>query len=119
MSITLSIIIGLFCGTLTGFGIGGGSLLMVFLTAALNIEQINAQSINLIYFLPTAIAAILFHAKNRQVEWHAVLPIAVAGCISAALGACLVGYIAPALLRRIFGAFLLIVGFRILFKKQE
>ena len=60
---------GAVCGVLSGFGIGGGSLLMVWMTALLGMEQKAAQGINLLYFLPTAAAAILFHAKNRLIVW--------------------------------------------------
>ena len=69
---------GLICGVLSGFGIGGGSLLMVWMTAVLSMEQKTAQGVNLLYFLPTAAAALIFHAKNRMVEWRAVIPAAIA-----------------------------------------
>ena len=119
MSTILSVIIGLLCGILSGYGIGGGSLLMVFLTAAMNMEQTNAQSINLIYFLPTAAAAILLHAKNRQIEWRAVLPIALAGCVGATAGSLLAGSIPSPLLQKCFGAFLLIIGARMIFIQKK
>ena len=101
---------GAVCGVLSGFGIGGGSLLMVWMTAILGMEQKAAQGINLLYFLPTAAAAILFHAKNRQICWRAVLPAAIAGCVTAALGAWLAVGVDQTLLRKLFGGFLLLVG---------
>ena len=45
---------GLVCGVLSGLGIGGGTLLMVYMTAMAGLEQTVAQGINLLYFLPTA-----------------------------------------------------------------
>lgn len=119
MSDLVCVLVGLLCGILSGYGIGGGSVLMVFLTAVMNMAQTHAQSVNLIYFLPTAVIAILFHAKNRQVEWHAVAPIAIAGCISAVIGAWLAGIVDPRLLRKCFGVFLLLIGIRIVFKRKE
>ena len=74
---------GLVCGVLSGFGIGGGSLLMVWMTAVCAVGQKTAQGINLLYFLPTAAAALIFHAKNRLIDWRAVLPAAAAGCATA------------------------------------
>ena len=101
---------GLICGVLSGFGIGGGSLLMVWMTAVLSMEQKTAQGVNLLYFLPTAAAALIFHAKNRMVEWRAVIPAAIAGCCTAAIGALLAARLEMALLRKLFGGFLILVG---------
>ena len=50
----LAVLAGLICGVLSGFGIGGGSLLMVWLTALLSMDQRTAQGIHLLYFLPAA-----------------------------------------------------------------
>lgn len=110
---------GLVCGVLSGFGIGGGSLLMVWLTAALAMEQTTAQGINLLYFLPTAVCALIFHAKNRVIEWKAVLPAALCGSVTAVLGALLAARLETALLRQLFGGFLILVGLSEVFLKGK
>lgn len=101
---------GVVCGVLSGMGVGGGTLLMVWMTAVVGIEQQAAQGINLLYFLPTALCALIFHIKNRLVCWKVVIPAAIAGCIVAAGTAWLATAIDTALLRKLFGVFLLIVG---------
>lgn len=106
----IAIAAGLACGILSGFGIGGGSLLMVWMTAVLSMEQKIAQGINLLYFLPTAACALIFHAKNRMLCWRAVIPAAIAGCVTAALGAALAQNLDMGLLRKLFGGFLILVG---------
>ena len=111
----LAVLAGLICGVLSGFGIGGGSLLMVWLTALLSMDQRTAQGINLLYFLPTAVCALLFHIKNRLIRWDIVLPAALAGAAAAALTAWLGTKLDTSLLRRLFGGFLLLVGLRELF----
>lgn len=105
-----SIAAGLACGVLSGFGIGGGSLLMVWLTAVLAVEQRAAQGINLLYFLPCALCALIFHVKNRQVKLRAVVPAALAGALCAVGGALLAQKLSADLLRRLFGGFLLLVA---------
>ena len=110
LSFWLAAAAGLLCGVLSGFGVGGGTLLMVWMTVALSLEQKLAQGVNLLFFLPTAAAALLFHAKCRRVVWRAVLPAALFGCLTAALGAALALGVASALLRKLFGAFLIPVG---------
>lgn len=119
MSMILSVAAGALCGVLSGYGVGGGSLLMVLLTAVFSIEQKQAQSINLLYFLPTAAAAIFFHVKHKQIEWRAVLPAVAVGCIGAILGATAATNIDASLLRKLFGGFLFIIGIREIFYKPE
>lgn len=113
-----SVILGIACGILSGFGIGGGSLLMVWMTAVAALDQKTAQGINLLYFIPTAIAALIFHTKNKMIQWEAVIPAALCGCITAAISAWLATSIDVGLLRKLFGGFLLIVGIAEFFKKN-
>ena len=106
----LSVAVGLACGLLSGYGVGGGSLLMVWLTAALSTSQSAAQGINLLFFLPTAALSILFHYKNGMLCKKAVLPAALGGVLAAIPGAMLACGMDSALLRKGFGVFLLAVG---------
>ena len=115
----MSILAGILCGILSGFGIGGGSLLMVWMTAAMGIDQKIAQGINLLYFLPTSAAALIFHIRNKMICWKAVIPAAVCGCITAGLSAWLAATLEVGLLRKLFGGFLLIVGVTEFFKKPR
>lgn len=106
---------GLVCGVLSGLGIGGGTLLMVWMTAVMDMEQRMAQGINLLYFLPTAACALIFHIKNRLIRWRVVLPAAITGCLSAAGAALLATSVDASLLRKLFGGFLILVGITELF----
>lgn len=106
----LNLAAGVLCGVLSGFGIGGGSLLMLWLTAVLSLDQRLAQGINLLYFLPTAAASLIFHVKNQFINWSAVIPAAICGAAAAAAAAFLASRIDTSLLRTLFGVFLLFVG---------
>lgn len=110
MSALLAGVAGLVCGVFSGLGIGGGTLLMVWMTAVMDMEQRMAQGINLLYFLPTAVCALIFHIKNRLIRWRVVIPAAIAGCLTAAGAALLATAIDASLLRKLFGGFLLLVG---------
>ena len=98
-----AILAGLVCGVLSGFGIGGGSLLMVWMTAVLSMDQKAAQGVNLLYFLPCAACALIFHIKNRQIVWPAVWPAAAAGAVCAVGGALLAQQADAETLRKLFG----------------
>ena len=108
---------GLICGVLSGFGIGGGSLLMVWMTAVLSMDQKAAQGVNLLYFLPCAVCALIFHIKHRQIVWQAVWPAALAGSVCAVGGALLAQGVNAELLRKLFGGFLVLVGLSEIFLK--
>ncbi|MBO2527995.1 MAG: sulfite exporter TauE/SafE family protein [Clostridiales bacterium] len=110
---------GAICGVLSGLGIGGGTLLMVWMTAVMGIAQKSAQGINLLYFLPTAACALFFHMKNRLIRARIVIPAAIAGCIVATGAAVLATAMDTGLLRKLFGGFLVIVGLTELFGRQR
>ena len=100
-------------------GIGGGTLLMVWMTGVAALPQQTAQGINLLYFLPSAACALLFHIRNRLIRWDIVLPAALGGCVTAAIAAWIATGLDVSLLRRLFGGFLLLTGLRELFFRQQ
>ena len=119
MSALIAGLAGVICGVLSGLGIGGGTLLMVWMTAVMGLEQRVAQGINLLYFLPTAACALFFHIKNRLIRWRVVIPAILTGCITAGGTAFLATAIETELLRKLFGGFLILVGIRELFAAQR
>lgn len=106
-------------GILSGFGVGGGTLLLIWLTAFAGMEQTLAQGINLLYFLPAAATALPSHIKNGYIQWRAALPAIAAGSVSTALSAWAATALDVALLRKSFGIFLLYIGFSELLRKKE
>ncbi len=119
MKIALAIAVGLVTGIISGFGIGGGSLLIVYLTAFASVDQYTAGGINLLYFLCCAPIALISHIKHRRVEWQAVLWCTLAGVVTCAASAFLSGIIHTDLLRRLFGGLLLYIGVRELCVKPQ
>ena len=78
---------GFLTGILSGFGVGGGTLLLVYMTAVAGLDQHLAQGINLLYFLPAALLALPSHVKNGYVEKPALVPAIIGGLVCAGLGA--------------------------------
>ena len=110
---------GFLCGVLSGMGIGGGTLLMVWLTAVEGMSSAEAQGINLLYFLPTAAVSLYFHYKSKLLKWKVILPAILVGCLTAALTAWVAGDMERELLQKIFGGFLLAVGTGELFYRER
>lgn len=113
------LLIGTAAGVLSGFGIGGGTLLVLWLTLAAGFDQLQAGAVNLVYFVCCALPALLGHLKNRLIEKKAALWCALAGAPACVGAAFLAAGMDVDLLRRCFGVLLLFVGWRELFPKKE
>ena len=68
MAWPISLLAGAVTGVLSGFGIGGGTLLLIYMTAFAGVPQNLAQGVNLLYFLPTAATALPAHIKNGYID---------------------------------------------------
>ncbi len=114
-----AVLAGAVTGVLSGFGVGGGTLLLIYMTAFAQVPQTQAQGINLLYFLPAAALALPAHFKNGFVEKQALLPAVAGGLVSSALAAWAATALDVALLRKCFGVFLLYIGLSELFRKKQ
>lgn len=108
----VAVLVGTVLGFLSGLGIGGGSLLMLWLTAVVAMPQEEARAVNLLFFLPTALICSLFRRKQGKLEKNAVLPAALTGCIAAGVCAFLAPKLDTGLLRKLFGGLLLLTGIK-------
>ncbi len=115
----LGALFGFFSGIISGMGIGGGVILIPLLAIFLHIEQQSAQGINLFYFLPTAIAALLVHIKNKQIEFRPALTLVACAIPGSLLGGWIAVTLSPGLLRKLFAVFLLLMGVHELLTKKE
>ena len=106
----IAIAAGFLSGIISGMGIGGGMLLIPALVFFLFMPQRTAQAINLWYFIPTALIAIVVHVKNKNIEIKKSLYIILSGIPSALLGAYLAFLLDPGLLGKLFGGFLAFFG---------
>lgn len=112
-------LVGFCAGIISGMGIGGGTILIPALLFLTDITQQQAQGINLIYFIPTAITALITHQKKGNLDWKTAKPLAVLGLAGAAAGAFLAVSLESEILRRIFGGFLFLMGLSEMFKKKK
>lgn len=112
-------LVGTLTGIVSGCGIGGGSLLILWLTAVEGAAQAQAAGINLVYFLCCAPAALVSHIRQHRIDWSAAGWCALSGCIAAPVFSYLAGGMETDLLRRLFGVLILILGLRELFSRPE
>ena len=115
----LTVPVAVVLGFLAGLGVGGGSLLMLWLTIAVGMEYADARFINLLFFLPSAFIATLFHRKQGSVNIKKILPAMIAGCVFAALFSYIGKQIDTSLIKKFFGGLLLFTGLRELFYRPR
>ena len=118
-SIPVMLLIGTLLGFLSGLGVGGGSLLILWLTSVMDMATKKARMLNLLFFLPAAIIATLFRKKQKDLPFRKLLPGIIAGCLSAALFSLLSKHLEGTVLEKIFGGLLLITGLRELFYRPK
>ncbi len=115
----LPALIGAATGILSGFGVGGGTLLLLWLTLIQGMDQFRAGGINLLYFVSCALPALWSHFRHGLVEKKAALWCVAAGVPACILASLWAAHLDVTVLRRCFGAFLLVVGARELFSKPR
>lgn len=118
-SMPAAIAAGAVLGFLSGLGIGGGSLLILWLTLILRMPQATAATVNLMFFIPSALITSLFRFKQGKLDIRRILPALLGGCAGAVLFTLLGRGINEELLRKPFGILLLLTGLRELFYRPR
>ncbi len=108
----IAVPVSILLGFLAGLGVGGGSLLVLWLTMVVGMEYADARTINLLFFLPCAITATLFHRKQGRINVKKILPAILSGCIAAALFATIGVKVDTRIIKKFFGGLLLFTGLK-------
>lgn len=106
----IEIITGIIAGSISGLGMGGGTILILVLSNFVGLEQHIAQATNLVFFIPTAISAIIVNLKQKLINIKLALIIILSGAIGAVIGSELATNIDASSLKKFFGVFLLIIS---------
>lgn len=115
----LDFIIALITSALAGTGVGGGGLLVIYLTLIKDMEQLKAQGINIAFFLAGAVASMFIHIRKRQLNFPLILLLGTLGALGSVLGAMLTEKIGSSLIQKAFGVMLAASGIKTFFTKVK
>ena len=118
MNIT-ALLAGLLSGIIGAMGMGGGAVLIIYLTLFTDTKQLTAQGINLLFFIPIALTAVIIYAFKKQIKWKTVLFLSLFGVIGTFLGILLADKLGGDFTAKLFGGLLIIIGIREIFQKQR
>ncbi len=113
-----ALLAGLFSGIIGSMGLGGGAVLLIYLTLFADIDQLTAQGINLLFFIPIATVSVIIYAIRRQIKWKIILKIAFWGLVGAAAGLTVTSLLGGELTSKIFGILLILMGIKEIFTKK-
>ncbi len=115
----MKIIVAFLLSVLSGMGVGGGGLLVIYLSLAQGMNQHQAQGINLIFFLSASLSALTFNVKSRKFCIPRLAVTVLIGVPCAIFGSFLASRVDTALLRRLFGGLLILSGALALFRREK
>ena len=114
-----ALLAGLFSGIIASMGMGGGAVLLIYLTAFLSVAQLNAQGINLLFFIPIGIISVIIYVKQKKIKFKTTVPLASFGLIGSLAGFWATRVLDGALIGKIFAFFLIFLGIAEIFKKDK
>jgi uncharacterized protein len=118
MMIVLSM--GLSTGILSGLlGVGGGVVLVPMMVFLLGTEQHLAQGISMLFIIPTALSGLYHLVKCKLVNLQVAMYIVVGSLVGTLISANFVQYIPAADLKKMFGAFVIFSGIRMVMPKKK
>ena len=106
----IDFIVGICVSALAGLGVGGGGLLVIYLTMIKNIPQIESQGINLLFFVTAGTASLIIHIKKRKLDIKNLIIIIISGSVGAIAGSIIANFTDGVIAKKVFGGFLIISG---------
>lgn len=115
----MNFLIAFLISALAGIGVGGGGLLVLYLTLICGEEQLIAQGINIAFFMASAIFAMIFHFRKRHLNFTVICFVGILGAVGSVFGALLAKHLDSTLIQKAFGILLAASGVKTLFSRAK
>ena len=119
MTALVRAVLAFLCAALSGMGVGGGGLLLIYLTLFEDTAQREAQLYNLIFFLAASASSLILHTYRRNIRLPVVFWLSFGGVPGAIIGSLLSGAVGDSALGITLGAFLAVSGAVSLLRRGE
>ena len=119
MKYMIGIPVGILLGIASGLGLGGGSLLVLWLNFCMQLEQTDIRMVNLLFFLPCALISTMIYRRKGLLPRKKLIPGILAGCIASAVFSWISGNIRLEMLKSLFGVLLIVAGIQQLLYKEK
>jgi len=103
-------IASLLIAILSGLGVGSGGLFVIWLTMFEGVAAQDARGLNLLFFVFSAGAALVFHILRKRLRYRLVIFMAIFACIGTLAGSYIGARISSEYLRKFLGAMLAVSG---------
>jgi len=104
---------------LSGIGVGSGGLLVIWLTLIEGMGINDARGFNLLFFVFSASAALVFHILRKRLIPRLVVVLALFACVGTLVGTYLGTILDSGIIRRVFGGMLVCSGLYTLFSRRR
>lgn len=109
------LLLGALAGGLSALmGVGGGVIMVPAMVLLFGFTQHDAQGTSLLIIIPTALIGAVRHSRHGYTDWWLGATLGLGGVLGAWVGATVALQLEADLLQRLFGAFLIITGIRLL-----
>lgn len=120
MTLVLVALIGLLTGALAGlFGVGGGILFVPALALGLGLTQLHAEATSLLAIIPTAVVGTWRQTRYGNVDVRAAAAVGLASILGVQGGVLVAESMPEHLLRKLFGALLLVTAAQIAWRASR
>lgn len=113
-----ALLAGFFSGILSGMGLGGGGILIIYLSLFTDTKQLTAQGINLLFFIPIGFLALVIYSIKKQIKWKAVIKFIIWGLLGSVSGLYLTNFLGGKITGKIFGVLLIALGIAEILKRN-
>ena len=111
-SFPVALLVAAICGAASAMGLGGGSLLLLWLILFAGAAPEEARAISLLLFFPAAAVTFLRVWRKNRPLLRLLLPVMIGGCLAAAGTGFVSSCLETQQLHRFFGYYLLYAGLR-------
>lgn len=118
MNYLLATVIGLVGGLTSGlFGVGGGIIMVPAMVLLMHTDMRVAVATSLAVIVPTTLASSILNQSLGRIDWRLVAALAVPAILGGLATTWFKEEIPSETLKRVFGAFVILVGTRLLLFK--